>query len=379
MNPDSNALSLFLIGCSHKSADIAQRERLALSHQVIASVCRPETLREARIAEAMVVQTCNRLEFYGVAPATVEPEQLPACFKQLDCFAFTRLAYRSTEADVVKHLFSVASGLDSQMLGETEILGQIKEAYSVANSCKTVGPALHRLLQKTFQVAKWTRTNTGISRGQTTIGNVAVDLAERVCGELSEANILLLGTGEVGSKTAQAIMSRGPTRLTIASRTFESARLLADSFKGAAVVPFEHFHQQIEVSDVVISCTRSPAPLLTTKRIAEAMLQRPSRPLTLIDLAVPRDVDPDVGGLDNVYLFNMDDLARTANENLKAREREVATAHAAIETRAEAAWKEIARRLRSRPLHLCRPESAATNLPLTEFQPANRHKSPTLD
>jgi glutamyl-tRNA reductase len=338
--------SLFVLGSSHNEAPLEVREKLALGPEKLEAL-QQTLLGDAGIRECLVVNTCNRLEIYGLANSSEDIEDRVRTYlcqaqgvsrELLDTHSFWL-----TNLNVLQHALEVSSGLDSQMVGETEILGQMKEAYARAQAAKATGSVLNRLFEKSFQAAKSARSQTGITRGQVSIGNVAVDLASRIFGKLDKSRVLLLGSGEVGEKTAQALRSRGVADIAVSSRTYENAHNLAHALKGAAI-DFEDFVEQLHNFDIVIGSTAAPGSLLSQDVIRKAMRTRPEQPLFLIDLAMPRDIDPRVEDLENVYLYNLDDLSKIANENLEARRSEIERARAILKGHAWNLWLQLRRR-----------------------------------
>jgi glutamyl-tRNA reductase len=293
-----------------------------------------------------VINTCNRLEIYGLATApNIENnirDRLCACNhatrELLDAHSFWY-----TNLDVLQHAFEVSSGLDSQMVGETDILGQMKHAYAAARTARCTGIVLNRLFEKSFQAAKSARTQTAITRGQTSIGNVVVDLANRIFGHLRDSRVLLLGSGDVAEKTAQSLKSRGVADITVASRTYEHARTLAHSLGGAAI-ELSDFSSQLNRFDIVISSTAAPSLLIERDMVAAALKHRPDRPFFMIDVALPRDIDPTVDQLENIYLYNLDDLSTIANENLELRRAEIERARIILKGHAWNLWLQLRRR-----------------------------------
>ncbi len=335
---------LFLLGASHRTTPLELREKLALTAERLSPL--HAQLRELPgLDEYAVLSTCNRVEFYGVAESADTVARVQETFCRLHGFdetEFSRIRQAMTGPGAIRHLLEVSSGLDSQMLGENEIFGQVKTAYAEAQARQTVGPVLNRLFQKAFHAAKHIRTHTAITEGQISVANVAVDLAVTIFGELASAQVLLLGAGEIGEKTAKAFQSRGAGGLTVSSRTLGRAMELATAFNGVAL-PFEHFASHLAQFDIVVCSTAAPNALVTTSDVVANMKRRPARPLFFIDLALPRDVDPAVAGLQNVFLYNLDDLARIADENRAAREAKVAHARELVAARTEALWHQIAR------------------------------------
>ena len=342
-----DSAGLFVIGATHQRTPLEVRERLALAGDA-ADAFRTELARIAGLREFAVLNTCNRVEFYGVAetPAAVTAVQQAYCTRQrfaMEEFERFRLSLGNRAA--IQHLLEVASGLDSQMLGETEIFGQVKEAYAAAQAQGHTGVVLNRVFQKAFQAAKHVRTHTAIAEGQVSVANVAVDLAVNIFGELGPLRILLLGAGEIGEKTAKAFQSRGAAGLVVASRRLERAMELAAAL-GAAALPFEQREERLGAFDIVVCSTAAPHTVISAAAVAAAMKSRPAQPLFFIDLALPRDVDAAVTTLDNVYLYNLDDLALIAEENRRAREAEVVRAKAILTEKSEALWRAVADRLR---------------------------------
>jgi glutamyl-tRNA reductase len=337
--------SLFVLGSTHHEAPLEVRERMALSTEKAAKL-QQELHALDQIRECLVVNTCNRLEIYGLAtdPAVEDTIRAHLCASNgvsrelLDAHSFWH-----TNLDVLQHAFEVSTGLDSQMVGETDILGQMKNAYADARKAKCTGSVLNRLFEKSFQAAKSARTQTAITRGQVSIGNVAVDLANRIFGHLRDSRVLLLGSGDVAEKTAQSLKSRGVADITVASRTFENAHSLAHKLGGAAI-EFGDFAPQLKRFDIVISSTAAPTAILDRSMLGAAIKQRPERPFFLIDVALPRDIDPEVDKLENVYLYNLDDLSSIANENLELRKAEIERARTILKGHVWNLWLELRRR-----------------------------------
>ena len=241
---------------------------------------------------------------------------------------------------MVRHAFEVASGIDSQMVGETEILGQVKEAYEDALRRKSAGKLLNRMFQKSFQAAKWARTHTGISKGQVNLGNVICELTRRIFGDVSSSRLLIVGSGEVAELAMVAFHFRNCHEITVTGRTFENARHLAEKVN-AATLDFESFRKSLHLFDVVVTSTAGNDPVLSRETIRSTLSMRPARPLFLIDVAVPRDIDEGVSELENVYLYNMDDVSAIANENLKSRMAEVERCKGALAHRAIRLWEQM--------------------------------------
>ena len=342
--------TLFTLGASHHTTPIELREKLALTADKMDVFCN-RLNQLAGLREYAVLNTCNRVEFYGLATSaeTVENLQREFCaFQGFSDAEFATIRQHALNRDAIQHLLEVSSGLDSQMLGETEILGQVKDAYAAAQTRHSVGPILNRVFQKTFQYAKHVRTHTAITEGQISVANVAVDLATKIFGNLANAAILLLGAGEIGDKTAKAFQSRGARSLTVASRRLERAQELATTLHAAAL-PFEQWPTHLAHFDIVLCSTAAPETVVTVKTILNAMKKRPARPLFLIDLALPRDVDPAAAEEENVFLYNLDDLAKIAEENLAARTTEMIRAREILTEKADFLWSQISKNAQSTP------------------------------
>jgi glutamyl-tRNA reductase len=340
--PPSASAALFVLGASHHTAPLALREKLALTPEKLAAF-QQKLAALPGLREFAVLNTCNRVEFYGVAetPETIARLQAEFCvYQDFPADEFSRLRQHALGPGALRHLLEVSAGLQSQMLGETEILGQIKDAYADAQARRSVGPVLNRVFQKTFQHAKYVRSHTAITEGQISVANVAVELALKIFGQLDATRILLLGAGEIGEKTARAFRSRGAGTLTVASRTMERAMELAREFDGAAL-PFESAPHHFSEFDIIVGSTAAPTVVVATRDVAAAMKKRRARPLFLIDLALPRDVEAGVADLENVFLYNLDDLAKIADENRAARSAEAIRAKAIIAEKTVALWMEI--------------------------------------
>jgi glutamyl-tRNA reductase len=322
--------SIVVIGLSHHSSPVELRERFAFAAAKI-----PEGLKSLResgaTGEAVILSTCNRVEIY--AATALEPAR---AFAELKAFLLkwgeipsssnqTKLddeLYAHVEPQSLEHLFKVACGLDSMVLGETEILGQLKEAYALAHRHGHTGGALNKAFQRAFHVAKHVRTHTNIQRGSISVASAAVELAEKIFTSLREREVLVIGAGDTSEKTARALLSRGARNIVIASRSLESAQVLAREFGGRAT-PFENWTAEFEKIDIAISSTSAPHHILDRARLEPLMKARQQRPLLLIDIAVPRDIDPEVNFLENVYLYNIDDLHAIADGYLNQRKDEI--------------------------------------------------------
>ncbi len=321
-------MNLFCVGLSHHSANVETRERFT------GSAGTETSLRGAGCAEALVLATCNRVEVYGASQRRVSTDEIADCLLQKarvsDSGHSEALPFYRYEAEkCVQHLFRVAAGLDSMVVGETEILGQTKKAYQSARASGAVGPCLHRLFQRAFRVAKQVRTHTEITRGSVSVGSVAVDLAQKIFGNLGNCRVLVLGAGETSERTARALISRGVSDLRVSNRSNDRAQELAQRVGGQAI-QFDEWPQQCREIDILITSTSSEAPLLAPKNLGPMLSGRIDRPLFIIDIAVPRDVDSAVNEMEGVYLYDIDALRSVAEQSLAVRRQQIASAEAII-------------------------------------------------
>ncbi len=333
---------LYLVGCSHRTAPLVVRERIALSPES-QKLLYERLQASSAVRECFILNTCNRLEIYGVG-GTGTSHILRTALAEITHLNDAEIAghsYEKAGVDVVGHLYEVAAGLDSQLVGETEIFGQVKAAYEMAKAIGSVGRVLHRVLQRTFQAGKWARTHTAIGQGQVSLGNVSVELAERVFGSLRKASALVVGSGDIGREVAKALCSRGLNDLSVTSRSFERALALAEEVNGATTLPFAEWTRALPHTDVAIFATAAPQVLLDVTTAEQVMRERSGRPLFLIDLAMPRDVDPAVGSVASAFLYNLDDLTEIANANRKLRESEMEKCRLSLRERAEANWPRL--------------------------------------
>ncbi|HVW22133.1 MAG TPA: glutamyl-tRNA reductase [Opitutaceae bacterium] len=335
------ATLLFVVGATHRTAPLALRERLALKAEAEARLA-GEMARIAGLREFVILATCNRLELYGVAhhPSVLDAaEHALAAGCGVSRAEFAQVRQCRQGRDAVRHLLEVAAGLDSQMLGETEIFGQVKRAYAAAQSRDSAGPALNRIFQKVFQGAKHVRTHTAITVGQVSVANVAVDLALKIFGDLQSARVLLLGAGEIGEKTARAFASRGARALSVANRHRERADALAAGLS-ASSLDFAEREARLGEFDIVVSATAALGTVVSAAAARAALRVRPARPMLLVDLALPRDIEPAAAEIPNVFLYNLDDLARIAEDNRAARAAEIAKCQGLVAARADAIWRQ---------------------------------------
>lgn len=317
---------LYLVGLSHKTAPVEWRERLALPPDAVASLAR--RLREKGVGEVIALSTCNRVELYAVS----EGDGVPALLRQflLEAHQDGRLGqcfYEQRGPGAVRHLFRVAAGLDSLVVGESEILGQVKKSYEQAAAGEGTGKLTNVLFQRALFVGKKVRTATGISEGPTSVPALAASLAGRIFGNLRESRILIVGAGEMAEGTLHALLSQKAGAVTVVNRTLEKAEALAKAFNARAR-PMDALAAELDQADVVLCSTGAPEPVVTRAMVEAALHRRKNRPLFFIDIAVPRDVDPSVETLDHVYLYNVDDLESLVAETLVKRRGEIEKAQA---------------------------------------------------
>jgi glutamyl-tRNA reductase len=326
-------MELIVIGLNHKTAPIEVRERLAIQQDRMAeALCGAKSIPSLK--EGMILSTCNRVEIYAASRMTektiLDLKDFLSRFHGLPMKDFEKLLYLFTGEDAVRHIFRVASSLDSMVVGEPQILGQIKSAYNAAAESKASGLIFHRLLHRAFHVAKRVRTETKIGNNAVSISFVAVELAKKIFETLSRQTVLLIGAGEMCELAARHLVSGGVEKVLVTNRTFERAQGLAEEFRGEPV-PFGAMPEALKRADIVISATNSPQHLIGHEQVLRVMKGRKQKPIFFIDIADPRDIDPRVGEIENVYLFNIDDLQNVANENIKDRQLEAKKAEAIVQ------------------------------------------------
>lgn len=313
-------MNILCAGINHQMAPVEVRERFAVSQQEM-----PDVLEAVRridgMAGAVIVSTCNRVELYAASLCPMTAFDGVNSLFQQRAGVDTPLYQYETPA-CVRHLFRVASGLDSMVLGETEILGQIKQAYQTAADCGTASRHLHRLFQHAFRVAKHVRTETLITRGATSVGNVAVELAGKIFGDLSHRQVLVLGAGDTSERTARSLVSRGVKTVIVSNRTFDRAAALAKQIGGMAI-HFDNWQNTFPDIDILICSTSAPHFILTPDTLEPMMRERAGKPLFVIDLAVPRDADPAINDIDGVFLYDIDSLESIVRQSIEVRRSEL--------------------------------------------------------
>ena len=311
-------MAFHILGLNHKTAPVALREKVAFNEDRLVAAL--HTLRrESGVAEVVILSTCNRTELYwsGTASSAELSQWLERHHgNNLD---LASSLYVHQDRHAVEHAFSVASGLDSMVLGEAQILGQLKDAYRVAHEVGSTGPWLNKLFQAAFSAAKRVRSETQIGANAVSLASATVSLARRMYADLSAHTALLIGAGEMIALTARHFAGAGVKRMVIANRTLSRAQALAAELKGYAV-DLSDLDKELTQADIVVSCTASAAPLITKHAAAAAVRARRRRPIFMVDLAVPRDIDPSVAELEDIYLFSMDDLQQLIDENRQQRE-----------------------------------------------------------
>jgi glutamyl-tRNA reductase len=336
-------MHLLLVGISHRTAPVDLRERVDFQARGVAAALRALAARGSA-REAVVVSTCNRAELYVACDeAAATRQDLVHFVSDFNGVASTDIAphvYEVVDLDVARHLFRVAAGLDSLVMGEPQILGQVKDAHSYATDAQTAGPVLNRLFHTSFAVGKRVRTETGLGSGAVSVSYAAVALARKIFGDLEGRTVVVVGAGEMGKLTAIHMKSHGVQHVTIVSRTMAHAARTAEAIGGASAAPWEELDAVVGGSDIVITATGAAVPILTKAHVETIMRPRRNRPLFIIDIAMPRDVEAAAGEIEQVFLYNIDDLQATVRENLARRATEVARAETIVNEEVEkfAAW-----------------------------------------
>src|ERR1051325_5002156 len=312
-------MNIVLVGLSHKTAPLEMRERLAFAEPLIPDALN-RLLDQPTVDEGLIVSTCNRVEL--LASTTAGAEQGIAClsdflseFHHLTPESLNGHLYRHADADAIKHLFRVAASLDSLVVGESQILGQVKEAYQHAVEAGTVGRVLSQLMNRAISVAKRVRTETGVAQNPVSISSVAVELARKIFEDLTNKSVLLVGAGEMGELAARNLIEAGTSKLLVTNRTAARAEEVARQFGGAAV-SFEAFYDVLAAADLVLCSTGAPDYVIRPADARPALKGRRRGPLLFIDISVPRNVDPAIAHLDNCFLFDVDDLESVVKANI---------------------------------------------------------------
>jgi len=329
-------MSIVLVGVNHKTAPIEVRELLAFSDEACTDGLR-RLVDGDIVREGLIVSTCNRVEILSATTS----EQLESGTERITEFLDSHRSlpqgflnqhiYSHRDEEAVRHLFRVASSLDSMVLGEPQVLGQVRHAYSLAVEAGTAGRVLNRLVHHTFRVAKRVRTETGIAANAVSISYMAVELGKKIFDSLKGHTILLIGAGEMAELSARHLLNAGASRLLITNRTEESAKHLASEFDGTAA-PFDELEESLADADIVICSTASPTFVVTEEMVRKSRERRRNRPMCLIDISVPRNIDPNAGDVPNVFVFDIDDLESVISSNIREREREAERAELIVQS-----------------------------------------------
>jgi len=329
-------MSIVLVGINHKTAPVEVRELLAFSDRACTEGL-PRLVDGEVVREGLIVSTCNRVEILSA----ITTDQLESGTQRIAEFLdaarnlppgfLSDHLYSHTDENAIRHIFRVASSLDSMVVGEPQVLGQVRHAYSLAVEAGTAGRVLNRLVHHTFHVAKRVRSETGIASSAVSISYMAVELGKKIFDSLKGRVVMLIGAGEMAELSARHLVNAGATRVLIVNRTKESAERLAEEFKGVAV-PFEQLSQSFSEADVVICSTGAPDYVVTADMVRSATEQKRNRPTCIIDISVPRNVDPAVGKVPNVFVFDIDDLESVITSNIREREREAERAELIVQS-----------------------------------------------
>ena len=322
-------MQLFAFGVNHNTAPLDVREQVSFPENTMEHALHDLVGRNP-IKEAAIVSTCNRTEIYCCTDKPEDAMAWLAKFHHLPIRELDPYLYKFPREQAVKHAFRVASGLDSMVLGEPQILGQLKSAVKSAQHAGTLGLLLHKLFQRTFYVAKEVRTSTEIGTNSVSMAAAAARLAERIFGAISEQRVLFIGAGEMIELCANHFAARNPKKITVANRTIERAEALATRF-GAKAITLSDLPEQLALHDIIVTCTASPLPILGKGMVERAIKIRKHRPFFIVDLAVPRDVEFEVAELDDVFLYYVDDLSEIVKEGLDSRQNAVAQAESIID------------------------------------------------
>ena len=323
-------MQLFTFGINHQTAPLAVREQMAFNVETMEPALH-NLVEQGAAKEATILSTCNRTEVYCSTQAPEKIVNWLANYHQMEARDIEPYLYTFPHEQAVKHAFRVASGLDSMVLGEPQILGQMKQAVRCAEQAGTLGFLLHKLFQRTFSVAKDVRTQTEIGTNLVSLAAAAVKLAERIFPSISEQNVLFIGAGEMIELNAVHFAARTPKRITVANRTHDRAEVLARRINGHAIT-LNDLPEQLAHHDIIVTCTASPLPILGKGMVERALKLRKHRPLFIVDLAVPRDVEEEVSELDDVFLYTVDDLAEVVRDGQDARQGAVQEAEIIIDS-----------------------------------------------
>lgn len=326
-------MQIFTLGINHHTAPLSVREQVAFAPDRLASAL-GDLVRMKPVREAAILSTCNRTELYCATESPLSAAEWLAEYHRLTQQQITPYLYTLPQRDSVRHVFRVASGLDSMVLGEPQILGQMKEAARTAEEAGTMGTLLNKLFQRTFAVAKEVRSTTAIGANTVSMAAAAVHLSERIFESIAEQKVLFIGAGEMIELCAAHFSGGKPRRLTVANRTPERGQAVAERFGGDAM-RLDELPDRLHQYDIVVSCTASPLPILGKGLVERALKTRRHRPMVMVDLAVPRDIEAEVARLDDVFLYTLDDLAKVVESGMESRQAAVVEAEAIIDTRVD--------------------------------------------
>ena len=326
-------MEILCIGMNHNTASVDLRERLAFSEAEIGASLR-NLMALPSVREGLILSTCNRVEILVVtgdaSRAAADVEGFVAEERRIEPGSFAGSLYRHKDVEAVEHLFRVASSLDSMVVGEPQILGQIKDAFRASKELKTAGTILHRLLNRSFSVAKRVRTETAIAEKSVSVSSAAVELAKKIFGNLAKKTVMLLGAGEMAELAARHLLDEGVSDIIVSNRTFEHALALAEQFTGTPV-RFDEFRRYLVHTDILVCSAAAPHFLLKSEEIAEILRKRRFKPMFLIDISVPRNLEPAINQIENVYLYDIDDLKEVVGANVREREREAKRAERIVQ------------------------------------------------
>jgi glutamyl-tRNA reductase len=327
-------MNFLLIGVNHNSAPVEVRERLAIPEARLTEANR-RLLEYPGVEEAMVLSTCNRVELLAHAKnGSTDLRGFLGHYFGVAAADFDQYLYEYREREVVRHIFRVASSLDSMVVGEPQILGQIKEAFALARAAGAAGGRLDALLTRAFAVAKRVRSETAIGSSAVSVASVAVELAEKIFGSLSGQKVFLVGAGKMSELAARHLLAHGAGSIFVVNRTPERARQLADKFQGTTF-PYQELYEHVDQADIVITSTGAPHAIFRREHGELFMSRRKNRPMFFIDIAVPRDVDPEINKVDGVFLYDIDDLQQVVSEHVADRKREAERAQAIVDSEVE--------------------------------------------
>jgi glutamyl-tRNA reductase len=332
---ETASMSLLVLGLNHKTAPVDIRERLTFGPDIVVAALR-SLLEKPGLNEAVILSTCNRTEIYCGLTETEQDEVglWLSDFHGLELETISPYLYRYEGKDAIQHLLQVSCGLDSMVLGEPQILGQVKSAYQTANVAKATGKLLGRLFQHSFSVAKQVRTDTAIGCSPVSVAFAAVSLARQIFSDLSEQTAMLIGAGETIELAARHLHQHGIGRIIVANRTLDRAHTLANQFDGYAISLTE-ISTHLAEADIIISSTASPLPILGKGAVESALQKRKHQPVFMVDIAVPRDIEAEVGNLNDIYLYTVDDLDEVIQENMRSRQEAALQAQEIIEQHTE--------------------------------------------